>query len=472
MPLVHIKNGLVHDSDGKKQEKKKTSAWQEESFAFDKHSNSDNYRDTWRVFRIMAEFVEGYQFLAKFHNEVTVFGSARFKSSHAYYKKARELGELLAKGKYTTITGGGPGIMEAANRGAYEGGGESLGINIQLPFEQRINPYVKKSIAFHYFFTRKVMFATPAQAFVYFPGGFGTLDEFWEIIDLMCDGELDEAPIILVGREYWEPLLDWLPNNPAHTLTPKEKEVLASCHIVDSPKDALEIVKKTKDVPNICELSPDNYHCKDNGIHWRIFRIMSEMVEGFEFLTGVVKDVTVFGTRRVSAVNKHYKAAEKLGKLAAQAGFSLVTGGYKGIADAANRGAIKAGGESIGLYMNNAQKSGLVSKHLSKSLGFDFPFTRKFLLTAPSKGFVMFPGGLGTVHQTMEVLTLIQTGKMPAVPMILFGSEFWEPFADFANNILLKKFETINKKDLKLFRITDDPEEVIEIIKKEYNSSS
>jgi uncharacterized protein (TIGR00730 family) len=123
--------------------------------------------------------VEGYQFLSGLKKEVTILGSARLPANNKYYKIAQELGNLLGKNGFTTITGGGPGIMEAANRGAFEAGGESVGLNIQLPFEQRINPYVKKSIAFYYFFSRKVMLTSPANAFVFFPGGFGTLDEFF-----------------------------------------------------------------------------------------------------------------------------------------------------------------------------------------------------------------------------------------------------------------------------------------------------
>src|SRR3989338_7041363 len=141
-----------------------------------------NYRDRWIIFRIITEFVEGYQFLGDLKKEVTLLGSARFPSNNKYYKIAQELGYLLGKNGFTTITGGGPGIMEAANNGAFEGGGESVGLNIQLPFEQRTNPYVKKSIAFYYFFSRKVMLTAPANAFVFFPGGFGTLDEFFEVV--------------------------------------------------------------------------------------------------------------------------------------------------------------------------------------------------------------------------------------------------------------------------------------------------
>jgi hypothetical protein len=427
-----------------------------------------NYRDTWRIFRIMSEFVEGYDLLSQLKKVVTVFGSARFKEDHPSYKEAQALGTLMGKHGFTTLTGGGPGIMQAANRGAFEAEGESVGINIELPFEQHLNPYLSKSVTMHYFFTRKVLFATPAQAFVFFPGGFGTLDEFWEIIDLMGDGYLPKAPIILVDSDYWRPLLDWLLNNPIHTITPKERTMLESCTMVETQEEAFDLIKTTKPFEGVCELSADRFRCEGE-INWRIFRIMAELVEGFDFLTGLVKDISVFGTSRMSSVSTYYKAAEELGRLAGKAGFSIVTGGYKGIAEAANRGAAESGAESIGLYMKGAAMQGKVNKEVSKSMEFDFPFTRKFVLTAPSKGFVMFPGGLGTIHQTMEVLTLIQTGKMSKVPVVLFGSEYWQPLSDFLENTLAKNFKTINEKDIKLFRIIDDPQEALAIIANAYN---
>jgi uncharacterized protein (TIGR00730 family) len=156
-----------------------------------------NYRDSWRIFRIVTEIVEGYQFLSELTKEVVILGSARLPTNNKYYKIAVELGRLLGKNGFTTITGGGPSIMEAANKGAFEAGGESVGLNIQLPMEQRTNPYVKKAIAFYYFFTRKIMLTSPGNAFVFFPGGFGTLDEFFEVVDYMELGFMDRSPVVL-----------------------------------------------------------------------------------------------------------------------------------------------------------------------------------------------------------------------------------------------------------------------------------
>lgn len=202
---------------------------------------------TWRIFRIMSEFIDGFQFLADFKNEVTVFGSGRLTADNKYYSQARELCRMLGKNGYTIITGGGPGIMEAANQGAFETGAESVGLNIQLPLEQRINPFVKKGMGFHYFFTRKVMLSASAQAYVFFPGGFGTLDEFFEMTTLIQTKKMEAIPIVLIGREFWQPLLEWIKNivyGEFRTINSEDTQIFT---LVDNIKEAYEIIKKTKE---------------------------------------------------------------------------------------------------------------------------------------------------------------------------------------------------------------------------------
>ena len=166
--------------------------------------------DPWRTLRITAEFVEGFDALASLGPAVTVFGSARIAEDHPVYEQARELGRLLAREGFAVITGGGPGVMAAVNRGAYEAGGFSVGLNIELPHEQWLNPYVDLGIEFRYFFVRKTMFVKYADGFVIFPGGFGTLDELFEALTLIQTGKIQHFPVYLVGREYWAGLLDWL----------------------------------------------------------------------------------------------------------------------------------------------------------------------------------------------------------------------------------------------------------------------
>ncbi len=208
----------------------------------------DDFRkqQSWRIFRIMAEFIEGFEFLAPLKNEVTIFGSARSPEGDEHYEEARKLGKLLAKGGYTVVTGGGPGIMEAANRGAFEGGGESIGLNIQLPKEQRTNPYITSSRAFHYFFTRKVMLSASAQAYVYFPGGFGTLDEMFEIATLIQTHKTIRIPLVLVGRDYWEGLVIWLKQSMLENHTYIEESDLDIMQVVDTAEEAYKIIKQSK----------------------------------------------------------------------------------------------------------------------------------------------------------------------------------------------------------------------------------
>ncbi len=166
--------------------------------------------DVWRIFRIMAEFVDGFESLSQIGPAVSVFGSARTREDDRYYKLAVDLGRALAKRKFAVITGGGPGIMEAAHKGAHEAGGIAVGLNISLPNEQKANPYQSLSLNHHYFFVRKVMFVKYSHAFICFPGGFGTMDEFFESLTLIQTLKIDPFPVLLIGSDFWSGLLDWM----------------------------------------------------------------------------------------------------------------------------------------------------------------------------------------------------------------------------------------------------------------------
>ncbi len=196
------------------------------------------HSDPWRVQRISGEFVEGFDALAGIGPAVTVFGSARIGEEDPAYMAARALGRGLADAGFATITGGGPGVMEAVNRGAFEAGGISVGANIELPMEQGINPYVNLPLNFRYFFVRKMMFVKYAEGFVIFPGGFGTLDELFEALTLTQTGKLDPFPIVLFGSEYWRGLLDWLDSTVL-----KEGKISSSdrslIRLTDDPADAV-----------------------------------------------------------------------------------------------------------------------------------------------------------------------------------------------------------------------------------------
>jgi uncharacterized protein (TIGR00730 family) len=202
------------------------------------------HTDTWRVFRIMGEFVEGFDELATLTRGISIFGSARTRPDDPDYKAAQETAALLARAGYAVITGGGPGVMEAANRGAFEARGVSVGCNIELPFEQSSNPYLTLSLKFKYFFVRKMMFVKYSEAFIIFPGGFGTLDELFEALTLIQTRKIRDFPVVLFGSRYWAGLLDWI-----REFALKENKVseadLRLLHLTDSPAEVVEIIVRS-----------------------------------------------------------------------------------------------------------------------------------------------------------------------------------------------------------------------------------
>lgn len=199
--------------------------------------------DTWRVFRIMAEFVEGYETLSKVGRAVSFFGSSRLKPRDKYYKIAIQIAYLLAKKGYAIITGGGPGVMEAANKGAKKARGKSIGLNILIPQEQKPNRYVDLLLEFHYFFCRKVMFLKYAKAFVILPGGFGTLDELFESLNLVQTQRVERFPVVLVGSNYWKGLVGWLKGMVLKRgcISSSDLDIFT---IVDTPEEVVSAVKK------------------------------------------------------------------------------------------------------------------------------------------------------------------------------------------------------------------------------------
>jgi uncharacterized protein (TIGR00730 family) len=199
--------------------------------------------ESWRVFRIMAEFVEGIETLSQVENAVTIFGSARIKPDSIYYQKTENLARLLVTNGFNVITGGGPGVMEAANKGASEAGGKSVGLNIRLPFEQKPNPYANIHIDYKYFFVRKVMFVKYAVAYVIMPGGFGTMDEFFEALTLIQTRKIKSFPLILMGGEYWHGLIEWLKNTMLQEdkISPADMDLI---QIVDEPEEVVKLIKK------------------------------------------------------------------------------------------------------------------------------------------------------------------------------------------------------------------------------------
>jgi uncharacterized protein (TIGR00730 family) len=208
-----------------------------------------NLQDAWRLFKILSEFVEGFDTLAASPPAATFFGSARAKEGDWEYDSARELAAKLASDDCAIITGGGPGVMEAANRGAQEANGVSIGLNIEIPFEQQPNPYIDKLITFRYFFVRKVMFVKYSIAFVIFPGGFGTMDELFEALTLIQTHKIKPFPVYMVGKDYWHGLIDWVKERMLgeEKISPEDLDIL---HIVDSHEEVIKGIRHIR-----CELN-------------------------------------------------------------------------------------------------------------------------------------------------------------------------------------------------------------------------
>jgi len=200
-------------------------------------------KESWRLFRILAEFVEGFEVLPRVYPGVTIFGSARTKPDDPDYQKAEKLAELLVRAGFSVITGGGPGIMEAANKGASNAGGYSVGLNIRLPMEQEPNPYANIKLEFRYFFVRKVMLAKYSVAFVFFPGGFGTMDEMFEILTLVQTRKIRPVPIVLVDKQFWKPLINWFTKTliPENKISPQDLEIFK---VLDEPEEIVNYIKE------------------------------------------------------------------------------------------------------------------------------------------------------------------------------------------------------------------------------------
>jgi uncharacterized protein (TIGR00730 family) len=233
-------------------------ATQDEQLLESPRPDEFTHTDTWRVFRIMGEFVEGFDDLATLTRGVSIFGSARTAPDDPIYQVAEETAALLVNAGFSVITGGGPGIMEAGNRGAFHAGGVSVGCNIELPFEQKPNPYQTLSLKFKYFFVRKMMFVKYSQAFVIFPGGFGTLDELFESLTLIQTHKIRNFPVVMYGTRYWGGLMTWIRDVALKEKMVSEKD-LKLLHLTDSPAEIVQIISDSQSSLNALGNATDEY---------------------------------------------------------------------------------------------------------------------------------------------------------------------------------------------------------------------
>ncbi len=241
------------------QPKRPTGTTQDEQLLESPRPDEFTHTDTWRVFRIMGEFVEGFDELASLNRGISIFGSARSKPDDPDYKAAQETAALLAREGFAVITGGGPGIMEAANRGAFEAGGVSIGCNIELPFEQKANAYQTRSLTFKYFFVRKMMFVKYSLGFIIFPGGFGTFDELFEALTLIQTKKIRDFPVVLFGSKYWSGLLDWIGEFvlPGGKISEADMRLF---HVTDSPSEVVQIVMRSQsELNHLDKIVSDEY---------------------------------------------------------------------------------------------------------------------------------------------------------------------------------------------------------------------
>ncbi len=240
------------EAERRQAERRHPQPTQDEQLLESPRSDEFTHTDTWRVFRIMGEFVEGFDELASLTRGISIFGSARTKPDDPYYKAAEETAALLAREGFVVITGGGPGMMEAANKGAFEVGGLSVGCNIELPFEQGPNPYLTRSLTFRYFFVRKMMFVKYSLGFIIFPGGFGTLDELFEALTLIQTRKIRNFPVVLFGTQYWNGLLNWIQDFAMKEGKISEQD-LKLLHMTDSPAEVVQIVINSQSSPRVLD---------------------------------------------------------------------------------------------------------------------------------------------------------------------------------------------------------------------------
>ena len=362
------------------------------------------HTDPWRVLRIQAEFVEGFGALAELGRAISVFGSARVKHEDPEYALGLEVGRLLVEAGYAVITGGGPGAMEAANRGACEAGGVSVGLGIELPFEQGMNEWVDVGVDFRYFFARKTMFVKYAQGFIVLPGGFGTFDELFEALVLVQTKKVTSFPVVLLGHAYWDGLVDWLRSTALVGGKINERD-LALFHVTDDPAEAVRLVGSADECARLQRRRPGAG--RRGGPQGR----------------RVVAAVCVYcsSSRRIDP--SYVELATAVGTELARRGHSLVSGGGSVSCMGAVARAARAGGaHTVGVIPRVLLDLEVADHDADELLVTDDMRARKGVMDARADAFLTLPGGLGTLEELLEIW-VSRTLAMHAKPVVVLDPD-------------------------------------------------
>ena len=386
------------------------------------------HTDPWRVLRIQSEFVEGFGLLAELGSAVSVFGSARTQVDSPEYAAGVALGAALARAGYAVITGGGPGAMEAVNRGASEAGGVSVGLGIELPFEQGLNDWVDLGVNFRYFFARKTMFVKYAQAFVIMPGGFGTLDELFESLTLVQTRKVTRFPVILYGSAYWQGLLDWIRS----TLLPGGMIGEADLDLITLSDDVDDIVAHI--VESARERS-EQVQAEQRACRSRYARcpVVLPLPAAARFLPGRSASTA---RPRSRSIPRYLTLATAVGSCIAAAGYSLVSGGGRvSMMGAVARAARDGGARTVGVIPVRLVPYEVADTEADELVVVQTMRERKQIMDDRSAAFIALPGGIGTLEELFEVWTAGSLGMHPKPVIVLDPAGFYAPLWNYLDAI-------------------------------------
>jgi uncharacterized protein (TIGR00730 family) len=418
------------------------------------------------AFTEISDAVRDFAIFSEIGPVVSVFGSARFKEDHPQYISARNFAARLSGLDCVLLTGGGPGIMEATNRGAHEYGGVSFSCSIRLPREQKTNVYSDLDKVFEYFFTRKIFLMKGSNYIVAYPGGYGTQDETLEAFNLINKGKMHPVPIILVGKDYWEPHINFLIQHAEPIGAIKSSDFLVKgkplFHMVDDDKQAFDIIQADLQAK---AKSPNHENVKPKlHISEKMFmRAWSEFSSALQTLSNEPPHISVSGANTL-ATGRYVKMAYEFGKAFGKQGLNTLVSDLNPTTEFLNTAVRTHGGVTMGFVNPEYRPDKTNDVNLMVKLPVYYQFIREVLSHKCSSATVLFPGGFGTLKRANELVTLMQTKKAESKPVIAVGSEYWKPLREIAKKIYLDKYNAINEDDLDILQIVDTSAEALDII--------